>query len=218
MSNPEIENNFDIERGARLRSLPRVDYKKLHETGTWSVKDNIYRSANQSCRSISSSSNSSNSPPSSSPPGSAKAINTVETDILEVSYRFNQVHLFLSNRSKMSTETDEEGQLALLEDEINDFLDENCIDQLVLNIEDLDSYICRLEELRKSYRTVDRNLKKNVPNESDGSGGYEEKYEKRVQKNILNMKRHIMKAKEGRNKIRENQATNEEESAEEPEE
>ena len=88
-----------------------------------------------------------------------------DIDVQEISNLFSNFNI-LSPSSTMDQEKISQLQTeqSTLADDINDFLDENNLDENINDIEDIESCISRIEQLRSKYRRVHKDLSKLIDN------------------------------------------------------
>ena len=201
MSTQEASGSTGNKTRESIRTLPRIDYKQFNERGRRQVKRDSYntiRTVNNSQEIFSSASSSpSSSPPLSPPTSSQKLSDTEEIDTLLDNFC---IGTNIDNHVEMTTNAvDEETNLALLQDDINDFLEENPIEHLI-TVNDLDAYTTRLETLRQNFRVIDRSIQKNISAEV-----YSTTHEQTSKKVLNDLKEHAPFAKEKRNTIRQQQ-------------
>ncbi len=204
----------------KLRIIPKSeqnDYKVLGNTGAYVYKErfNIHRVPPNI---LEPSSNTDDYVPV-SPATSSPERNTAEFQVnLRPSPLDRTVrHLNISSmdddddqKSPMAAKTDyeeieeEHEQLVLLEDDLSDFLDENRIDVTTMNAEDLDTYVSRMEEYRKLYKMIDKNIRKKISDEL-----YKQKYSNLFGSSLKLIKQCIMQAKEKKSSMRQRDAEEE---------
>ena len=145
----------------------------------------------------STSSSLSSSPPLSPPISSQKLSDTEEIDTILDNICIGKN---IDNHVEMTTNAvDEETNLALLQDDISDFLEENPIEHLI-TVNDLDAYTTRLETLHQNFRAIDRSIQKNISAEVYST------IHEQTSKKVLNiLKEHALFAKETRNTITQQQ-------------
>ena len=194
---------------SRLRNIARVDYTGQDTTGRYDYRERFYSCrGSQSTQGLWSLSTSSSSSRSTSPTPVVPLSVELAAAIL------TPLHVFDSprdNRNITMEEVDnneikledidtsaEDEQWEILEDELSDFLEEN--NQLSLNAEDINSYIERLEEFRRGYKTVERSLKKKV-----SSTAFASRYLIPVDNVLDKIKRCIKHAKESKIQLREHE-------------
>ena len=150
--------------GRARRDIPSLDYRKLNSTGVREVKAR-YRSPQPSEVADSSSADSSQSTstlsPSDSEPGYTSQGNLF-SDVFEAFIMEDGKDS--GDEVKVKTELqgleEEMEELEVVREEFADFLDENCIDVTVMNAEDFDAYVARMEDYRRTYKALERKLKK----------------------------------------------------------
>ena len=206
----------------KLRIIPKSeqnDYKVLGNTGAYVYKErfSIHRVPPNILEPTSSSNTDDYVPV--SPATSSPERNTAEK--FQVNLRPSPLdrtvrHLNISSmddddqKSPMAAKTayeeieEEHEQLVLLEDDLSDFLDENRIDVTTMNAEDLDTYVSRMEEYRKLYKMIDKNIHKKISDEL-----YNEKYRNLFGSSLKLIKQCIVQAKEKKSSMRQRDAEEE---------
>ena len=189
----------------RLRDIPSLDYRQLHETGARNYRDRftVRRSTTHENPESDCSSNAS-SPTSSIV--SSQSTEETQNQLPSTTFELRQ-SLLVDASFKMSTDdahdvegvevSEEEEQLEILQDELNDFLDENRINVNAMSAEDYDAYIERMEEYRKKYKTVERTLKKKVD-----ATLYKDDYSMTINDALNGIKNCIMEAKSRKSQLR----------------
>ena len=111
-----------------------------------------------------------------------------DSDVQEISNLLNNFNI-LSPFSTMDQEKTSQLQTeqATLADDINDFIDENNLDDNISDIEDIESCISRIEQLRSKYRRTHKDLPKL-------SNNYEINYGKEFLETITSIKCYIKEA------------------------
>ena len=117
-------------------------------------------------------------------------------EVVDISKLIHQLNI--SGVDKMSPALEDlKDQLSVLIDDINDFLEENCIESGdVMSISDLDDSTNKVEGLRSEFRKIHTQLKKNLQNEYDVN--FLDDYEKM----ILRLKEYVNAAKRKKSSIR----------------
>ena len=117
-------------------------------------------------------------------------------DIQEISDLLNNFNILspfsTMDQKKISQLQTEQATLA---DDINDFLDENNLDDNISDIEDIESCISRIEQLRSKYRRTHKDLSKLSDN-------YEINYGKEFLETITSIKCYIKEANRRKGMIR----------------
>ena len=171
--NDQNEVSKDLRRSAR--QIKRVDYNEFNQTGV--IKEVQFLDdtsiSNNEGHFIDNT-----------------LINNTDTDI-DVQEISNLLHNFniLSPFSTMDQEKISQLQTeqATSADDINDFLDENNLDDNISDIEDIESCISRIEQLRSKYRRTHKDLSKLSDN-------YEINYGKEFLETIASIKCYIKEA------------------------
>ena len=171
--NDQNEVSKDLRRSAR--QIKRVDYNEFNQTGV--IKEVQFLDdtsiSNNEGHFIDNT-----------------LINNTDTDI-DVQEISNLLHNFniLSPFSTMDQEKISQLQTeqATSADDINDFLDENNLDDNISDIEDIESCISRIEQLRSKYRRTHKDLSKL-------SNNYEINYGKEFLETIASIKCYIKEA------------------------
>ena len=171
--NDQNEVSKDLRRSAR--QIKRVDYNEFNQTGV--IKEVQFLDdtsiSNNEGHFIDNT-----------------LINNTDTDI-DVQEISNLLHNFniLSPFSTMDQEKISQLQTeqATSADDINDFLDENNLDDNISDIEDIESCISRIEQLRSKYRRTHKDLPKL-------SNNYEINYGKEFLETITSIKCYIKEA------------------------
>ena len=119
-----------------------------------------------------------------------------DIDVQEISNLLNNFNILspfsTMNQEKISQLQTEQATLA---DDINDFLDENNLDDNISDIEDIESCISRIEQLRSKSRCTHKNLSKL-------SNNYEINYGKEFLEMITSIKCYIKEANRRKGIIR----------------
>ena len=156
--NDQNEVSKDLRRFAR--QIKRVDYKEFNQTGVINevqfLDDTVATDDEDIVENTSVSNNKGHFIDNT-------LINNTDIDI-DVQEISNLLHNFniLSPFSTMDQEkiSQLQAEQATLEDDINDFLDENNLDDNISDIEDIESCISRNEQLRSKYRRTHKDLSK----------------------------------------------------------
>ena len=172
----------------QLRDTARIDYKVLSTTGERVLLNQVPRIPKQAGESSDESSTSSGLSDSGSD-GSLNRTIVPEPEVDRISQ--NLKHITLTGMDLIRLQSLEE----TLYDDIVDFVDENPTEELLV-IEDINSCVGKLEDLRSKFRNAHTELRRLE------EGDYEDKFKERYDKITGIIKDHISAAKETRNDIR----------------
>ena len=167
-----------------LRSVVRIDYKILHNTGEITPFNEIREIPTEVDESSDESTLS----------GSEGSIDNNIVEGPEIAC----LSASLQHCSLKEMDTELRIKFSLeesLNDDITDFIDENPIEELLV-IEDINTCISKLEDLRSKYRNVHREIRRIQPEQ------YTEDLKDKEAKVMKSIKKHISSAKEIRNDIR----------------
>ena len=103
------------------------------------------------------------------------------------------------DESRFDVVAEEEEDLEILFEEFGDFLDENKISVTVMNAEDYDAYVCRMEEYRKMYKALERKIKKKISLKD-----FKKRYASSFENALGSIKDCITEAKKRKANLREN--------------
>ena len=191
--NDQNQVSKDLRRSAR--QTKRIDYKEFNQTGVIKEVQFLNNTAATEDKDIIDNTSISNNE------GyfiDNTLINNTDPDIdvQEISNLLNNFNI-ISPFSTMDQEKISQLQTeqATLADDINDFLDENNLDDNISDIEDIESCISLIEELRSKYRHTHKDLSKL-------SDSYEINYGKEFLETITSIKCYIKEANRRKGMIR----------------
>ena len=143
------------------RNLPSLDYRELHSRGNYVHKERNSSTQPRTSVEGSDSTSSTKSSPLLDQSFSSERYNTSELDkelaLQFKSFRMDEHEEVVPKEDEVEMEAvkaefaavaEEEEELEVLIEEFGDFLDENKIEVMVMNAQDFDSYVLRMEEYR----------------------------------------------------------------------
>ena len=174
----------------KLRSKPRLDYWKLHRCGQHTSKDSSDSESGNSSNQLLTSS----LPPSSEPEESSTLLTS--TGVEDISRRISSLNI----SGEMARElADLQDELAVLEEDIGDYLEENPIIGDVLSTDDLDDNIVRAENFRTNYRKLHLQVERFVERNDEQTTKYE--------RTLTRLKEFIGDAKNQKSLLRQKEVT-----------
>ena len=186
-----------------LREKDRIDYKTLHESGQVKLKPSNLPVT----KSIDMENNTSIEHDSLSPTTklSADSQQNDDVEITEISSQLNELKFSLAKDSGSSKQDTSKlvnlqhliSKYDVLKEEVEDYLDENPINYTIVSVEDIDSCIEKVTDLRSQFRQVVKNIQLDMSKEH-----FESSFSAEVASLLACIKEYIINAKDRKAVIR----------------